>query len=249
MNIEDLSKTQLLLLMVLVNFVLSIATGILTISLLDQAPTNVTQTVNRIVDHTIETISTPIQVATTAVKPTPEAPSGEQLLTAAISAHVARTVLIHKGASTTPALMYGVYLPKSRAVVTASGIANLPKEATIVFVDGSSIEASLSRSGDGLAIYGFADTAALPDAPAANLVPAAELKAGQTAIAITKDNSALTGIVSKVDGEGVHASFTGIPPGAALVNLSGNVIGIQGPVPGLFIQTDRISALLNAPAE
>jgi hypothetical protein len=59
MNIDDLSKSQLLLLTLLVNFVMSIATGIVTVSLLDQAPQTVTQTVNRIIEHTVETVTTP----------------------------------------------------------------------------------------------------------------------------------------------------------------------------------------------
>lgn len=245
MNIEDLTKAQLLLLTVLVNFVVSIATGILTVSLLDEAPANITQTVNRIVDHTVETISTPIQVATTAVKPTPSAPSGEQLLTTAISAGVNRTVLIYKGTSTkTPAILYGTYLPKSRAVATVSGAVTLPKEVTIVFANGESSAASLSKQGNGIAIYGFSDTATLPDAPAANLVPIGDLKAGQTTIAITRDNAALTGIVSKIDNAGVLTSLSNIPPGAAAVNLSGAVIGIQGLTSGLFIPTDTVNALL-----
>jgi hypothetical protein len=244
MDIEELSKAQLLLLTVLVNFVVSIATGILTVSLLDQAPANVVQTVNRIVDHTVETISTPIQVATTAVKPTASAPSGEQLLTTAISAGVNRTVLIHKGATTTPAILYGTYLPKSRAVATVTGAATLPKEATIVFANGESSEASLVKQDGGIAIYGFSDTAALPDAPASNFVAFGDLKAGQTTIAITRDSAALTGIVSKTSPAGILTSLTNIPPGAAAVNLSGAIIGIQGLTPGLFIPTDTITALL-----
>jgi hypothetical protein len=249
MDIEDLSKTQLLLLTVLVNFVVSIATGILTVSLLDQAPANVSQTVNRIVDHTVETISTPIQVATTAVKPTPAAPSGEQLLTTAISAGVNRTAIIHKGTSTTTAAVAtGVFMPQQRAVATVLTAA-LPKEATVVFANGMSAQATLSKTGNGVAIYGFADAATLPDAPAANPVAFGDLKPGQTVIAITKDNAALTGIISKVDpAAGILTSLTNIPLGAAAVSLSGAILGIQGPTPGVFLPSDSITTLLAEPA-
>ncbi len=247
MNIEDLTKSQLLLLMVLVNFIVSIATGVLTVSLLDKAPVSVSQTVNRIVDHTIETISTPIQVVTPG-KPASQAPSSEQLLTSAVASDAARTVLIFKGSTTTPAIAYGVYLPKSRAVATATVPGGLPKDAVITFSNGSGFAASISKSNGSVTIYGFADTAVLPDAPAAVLPKVSLLKQGQTAIAISKDSEAITSIISKVDGAGIHTDLPHLPVGAGVVDLSGSVIGMGGPIAGVLITADEISALLSGTA-
>lgn len=53
---EDLSKTQIVLLCLLVSFVTSIGTGVITSSLLQEAPQTVTQTINRVVERTVETI-------------------------------------------------------------------------------------------------------------------------------------------------------------------------------------------------
>lgn len=73
---EDLNKSQIVLLTLLISFVTSIATGIMTSSLLQQAPIEVTRNINRIVEKTIETVtpatvtnsSTQKEVTTVVVK-------------------------------------------------------------------------------------------------------------------------------------------------------------------------------------
>ena len=51
MDMEELSKSQIILLTLLVSFVTSIATGIVTVSLMNQAPPAIAQTVNRIIER------------------------------------------------------------------------------------------------------------------------------------------------------------------------------------------------------
>ncbi len=249
MNIEDLSKSQLLLLMVLVNFVVSIATGVLTVSLLDQAPPTVTRTINQIVERTVETVGPqgPIPIVTTPAKPAPAVATEEEKLTSAIQGAAARTVTIHTGATSTPAVAVGVYFAKSRIVATTMRSA-LPKEALIQFADGSTAQASLSRTSDDIGIYGFADDAALPSVPSAARVATVDLRAGHTVIAITADRAAVTGIISKVDASGIYTTLPTVPAGAAAVNIQGDVIGLSSGTPGVYIGAELISSLLDAPA-
>ncbi len=56
MDIKDLNKSQLILLAILLSFVTSIATGITTVTLMQQAPSSVTVPINRIVRQTVEKI-------------------------------------------------------------------------------------------------------------------------------------------------------------------------------------------------
>lgn len=66
MDIEHLTKHQIVLLTLLVSFVTSIATGIVTVSLMDSAPPSVTRTINQIVEHTVERVVPAVTAAPTS---------------------------------------------------------------------------------------------------------------------------------------------------------------------------------------
>lgn len=244
MNIEELSKSQLILLTILVNFVTSVATGILTVSLLDSAPPVVTQTINRVVERTIETVAA---AAPAAIVQAP-APSNQDLVTAAIGATATRAVALYAAATgtSTPAITVGTYLPKARAVATAA-LDALPKEVVVEFANGSFIPASLAHEGKGIMVYGFADDATLPKAASPVLIAASDLKLGETVVALGADGSASTGIVARVSAKGVHTTLPDIGTGSAAVNLSGNLVGISaGGAPGLLVGAGTVAALLAA---
>jgi hypothetical protein len=57
MDLEHLTKHQIVLLTLLVSFVTSIATGIVTVSLMNQAPPEVSRTINQIVERTVEKVA------------------------------------------------------------------------------------------------------------------------------------------------------------------------------------------------
>src|SRR5437868_14630698 len=51
---EDLCKHELILVALLVSFVTALATGIVTVSLMGQAPQGVTQTISKVIERTIQ---------------------------------------------------------------------------------------------------------------------------------------------------------------------------------------------------
>lgn len=238
MDIEDLSKTQLLLLTILVNFVVAIATGVLTVSLLDQAPTTVTQTVNRIVDHTIETVTTQVPVGGGN-----QAPSTEDLLTSAIASNASRTVEL-RASSGGESLARGFYIVSTRGVLTT--IPNLPKRVFVAFSDGTVVPADLSREDNAISFFSIASDETLPQVTSADFRSFSELKQGQTVITLMQDGSATTGIITKLDESGIHTNLPiAVPAGSVIMTLSGNIAGMRVPA-GHFTSGDAMSAVLTA---
>jgi len=243
MNIEELSKSQLLLLTLLVNFVVAIATSIVTVSLLQEAPPVITQTVNRIVERTVETIvpDSPTQVVT---REQTVVVKEEDLVISAVAAAQSRTVSLKKGEVS----VVGTFLPRARAAVVLGDAKQLGEHPTVVFSPELSVEATFLRTVGGVSLYTFADGVTLPDVATFSLMPAKNIRAGQSVFAIAADGSVVTGIISLANADRITTTLPAIPAGSQVVNTAGDVIGLAGSAAGSIVSADAVAAVLAEPA-
>ena len=148
MQMEDLTKTQLVLLALLVSVVSSIATGIVTVTLMDQAPSNVIKVLSRVVERKVEVptenIKTEKQRLSEAAAPI--VMKEEDLITAALAKNSKTLVRIYEngeGAGTFVGL--GVIIDADGTVITDSSVINSDRMYGGTLFDGSRKLLSLVR--------------------------------------------------------------------------------------------------------
>jgi len=135
MDVKDLNKPQLILLAILLSFVTSIATGITTVTLMEQAPSSVTVPINRIVRQTVE-----------KVVPAEGSPlsSDQQRLLEELKAIQPLTVSLYlKGDKEDKILGTGLFLGEDKVIIAST--INEPKEGQIYIVKSILGEKKISK--------------------------------------------------------------------------------------------------------
>jgi len=230
MNIEHLSKSQLLLLTLLVSFVTSTATGVLTVSLLEETPQTVTQTVNRVVERTIERVEQSEQGASVVTRETTVVVKEEDVLGDSVQAHATRVVGLHVGTTTTAAMASGLFLPSKGLIV--SGTDGIKEgELLIKFADGTVISGEVSSSSEnGLTIITpvLAEDQKLPAVTGYEFLTEG-VRRGQSIAALTARGAIESGIISLVDGEKIETNLpqSRLPYGATAISTLGDIIGMH----------------------
>jgi len=264
---EDLNKTQLVLLALLVSFVTSIATGIMTVSLLQEAPSNVTQTINRVVEKTIETVvpadggntETVKEVTTVVVKE-------EDLVIDAINRNSKSLVRISDNAlvgGVSP--FYGIgFLISKDGIVASAKRDSFSNNSTYtgVFPDGATFTMRVAGTDEAGNITFFRIVKDERTVISAEPVKVSDksLQLGQTVIAIEgqdKDVVSIGRITSFVFGNdsAILRTNTDIISktqiiGGPLINLSGEIVGIRiGAAEGAFSSFISQSLLKQAIAQ
>lgn len=271
-TMEDLTKTQIILLTLLISFVTSIATGIITTSLLAQAPASVVQTINRVVEHTIEKVA-PAPDGSTSTKEVTVI-NEDDAVTSAISKNTPSVVRISTPiAADGSKAFYGLGVIVTKSGVVLSDKHNLILNAvySITLADGTTLPATVIHISDTDNIATFQIQ---PDSTHNNNfstidVSQNDLKLGQTVIGIEgqNKNSVQVGRATSFETRGStdskgnnitinYAVDTDIrsseeTAGAPLFNLSGELVGIKATaldttlIPGAYITTTSITNLLN----
>lgn len=273
---EDLNKSQLILLAILVSFVTSIATSTLTIAKLDEGAPTVTQTITRVVERTIQTV-TPGQT-NTVVKEVPVVVTEEELIVKVVDeASGAVGTLTFGTTDNPPVLGLGFVLAGGSYVVTSGEI--LPGGAVkrtgpynLTLEDGTKVTAELAGISTDQKIAALKVTKVGEDEDNKNILStlltstptltgiklaAGDPAVGQTVVAlgsVLPDTSPISvGIVSSLVMSGNSTSTASIKTNAANKdNIGGPLLSIQGQAmalsiaPGSAIPSRLIQTLIDS---
>jgi len=231
MDIEQLSKSQMLLLTLLVSFVTSTATGVLTVSLLEETPQTITQTVNRVVERTIERVELSDAGASVITRETTVVVKEEDVLGDSVQIHANRIVSIHVGTTTAAVIATGLYLPNQGLVASATdGVVG--DNLIIAFPDGSAFAGNVvetTKSGITLIQPVLQEEEVLPIISGYEFSTLEGIRRGQSVFALTARGLVEIGIISLVEGSLIETNLiqSRLPYGTTLISTLGDVVGMH----------------------
>ena len=242
MNMEELNKSQIVLLTLLVSFVTSIATGIVTVSLMEQAPPVVAQTVNRVIERTIETVAPASQAAASAVSRERTVVVREtELISQAVAKVSPSIVRLYTSSSTTATFLgIGVVLSADGMLVTDAEALGKLDTLSIALSDGTRLQALVVErdKASGLVFLQATSTESTITLKPATIALAAPLL-GQTVVALSGksvvriEDGIVTALIPSEDGSsGGPTIDTNISPdstlaGSPIINTEGEIVGIS----------------------
>lgn len=261
MSLEELTKSQIVLLTLFVSFVTSIATGIVTVALLGQAPATITQSVNHIIRETVQSVVPKAisQPAAVAQPDTIEVPVSEppDLPRAIASAERSVARLYSSDADSAVFLGLGVVLAGDGTMVTDADAMGRSKTASAVLPSGSSTRMSVffQDSGSGLLYLKPISTSTNRHfVPATLSVEPQEVGEEVVAIAGKSTLRIASGLVVAVgDATSQKVIFTDFPDysiikGTPIINAIGEFVGMSTGA-GRSHESTAFMPIIRPPAE
>lgn len=237
---DNLNAQQIVLLTLLVSFVTSIATGITTVALLEQTPEPVVQTINRIVEKTVERVvsepapdngkPTEKEIVTVVVKE-------EDLTIDAVEKNTKSLMRIYEKAGDLKSFVaLGVIISANGEVVTDSTKVSKGNDYIGVYAGGEfPLEIVFNESDKTLAIMA-PEKKDLKDFSVVSFADSNNMRLGQSVISLsgTSENTVSTGIVTNLAKEAdvlkkivTSVNSNNVLIGSIILNLKGEVVGIK----------------------
>ena len=261
MNMEQLSKSQIVLLTLLVSFVTSIATGIVTVSLMDQAPPAVAQTVNRIIERTIETVAVAPKTQTAATVVTQEKTviiKESDLISQALTRVNPSVVRLFTTSTDTPAfLALGVVMDTAGTIVSDADMFKEGDVAIAELASGSRVRVALSSQDATSAVAYFASATSTTEGKTVVWSPVSiagvHPALGSTVIALGGKSTPrigtgiVTTLIASANEGGPQVIDTDIGPesifaGSPLITTEGNLLGLRTGVARISSPSGFVSA-------
>ncbi|MEI6480641.1 MAG: serine protease [bacterium] len=259
---DNLNKHQIILLALLVAFVVSIATGITVVSLMDQSPQPVTQTINRVIEKTIEKVTPTsnnsngdgVKEKTTVVV------KEEDLTISAIDKNVKSFVHIFGPIAGIDTFLGDGVIVSDKGYVVAEKTAIAQTNSYVAELsDGTKVPLEIVKNDD---VLGITLLQAKPSQDqkvsftSVNFGDSAGVKLGQSIISLsgsTKNTVNIGNIVSIDTKDNKNNSITTSSdiinslPGGILFNLSGEVVGFHtSPEKTIFIASNILKEAFSA---
>lgn len=259
MDMEQLSKSQIILLGLLVSFVTSIATGIVTVSLMDQAPPAIAQTVNRVIERTVEAVApvaTGQAAATVVTQEKTVVVKESDLISQAVTKITPSIVRVYASSDAdAPFLGLGMVLDTKGTVVADSSSLGDTADVYMQLLDGTKVRAYVrGRDKDtGFAFLVATSTGTTTPAWHPATVASDHAVLGQTVVSLSGKAipRIAQGLVTALPTD--STIDTSISPdtifgGSPLIDTDGDLIGVSTGVSRASSQSAFLSAALLIPA-
>lgn len=268
MDLEDLNKTQLIMLTLLVSFITSTATGIVTVSLMAEAPQGVTQTINRIVERTVEKVVPDLgqKTQTITTEKTVIVKDDDVVADSIGKVKMAVIRIVAKDSADSAFYARGVVVDSGAGLAIASkGIFDPAVPSEALLSNGVRVPFSVRKS-DSTAIAVLEldmKNATTTKLTAIALADLSKARIGQSVYLLSGKgrDSISQGIISTLPSEGtslrapyIETTAEGSLPGGIIVNLFGDIVGMLtveslAVDSGLYTPANVIADALKAPAQ
>ncbi len=239
---EELTKQQIILLTLLISFVTSIATGIVTVSLMEQTPGGVTQTINQVIERTVERVVPAENQNASAIKETVIVSNEDQTILAVDKGQKSLVKIREAGPAASSTIALGILTSSDGSFLTDTSVFTLGVGYSGRLPTGEEYPVIFATTTSGLKVkLGIPSDIKKKIFPAVlatndvrlgqSIIVFGGNEGGQVALGIVQgvasSSATSTNALKSIRSIKTSVDTASLLPGSPVINLSGQVVGIK----------------------